>query len=84
MNAATEAVRGQCRARPAFTDHVASLVQMFSSSAYLLPAKAFLSIGLDYVEGEFPGSSFCAVRFRGEVEQLNAILYKNGLNALCC
>jgi hypothetical protein len=48
-----------------------------------LPSDAFRASGLDYVEGEFPGSSFCAVRYRGDIGELNAVLLRNGLNAVC-
>ncbi len=48
-----------------------------------LSSQTFQQAGLDYVEGEHPGSSFCAVRYRGEIEQLNSVLFRNGLNAVC-
>jgi hypothetical protein len=48
-----------------------------------LPSDAFRASGLDYVEGEFPGSSFCAVRYRDDIGELNAVLLRSGLNAVC-
>ena len=48
-----------------------------------LPADAFNRLKLYYEEGEFPGSSFCGVGFKGNTDQLNAVLYSCGLNAIC-
>jgi len=38
-------------------------------------------LGLRLIEGDCPGSSFCGVRFAGDVDALNAQLYQYGVNA---
>lgn len=37
-------------------------------------------LGLVLVEGDHPGSSFCGVRFDGNLEDLNSALFRAGLN----
>ncbi len=37
-------------------------------------------LGLRLVEGDQPGSSFCGVRFVGDADVLNAMLYRLGIN----
>ena len=48
-----------------------------------LPADAFRRLGLDYVEGDESGSSFCTVRYTGSLQQINTVLFASGLNAVC-
>ena len=48
-----------------------------------LPADALQRLGLEYVEGDQPESSFCAVRYTGSLEQINTALLTCGLNAVC-
>lgn len=40
------------------------------------------ALGLAYIEGDHPGSSFCAVHSAGDLANLNKALTKSGLNML--
>ena len=48
-----------------------------------LSADAFQRLELDYVEGDQPESSFCAVRYTGSLKKINTALFTCGLNAVC-
>jgi len=48
-----------------------------------LPAAALRRLQLAYVEGVESESSFCAVRYTGSLEKINAALFTCGLNAVC-
>jgi hypothetical protein len=40
------------------------------------------ALGLAYIEGDHPGSSFCAVQYAGDLAHLNRALASSGLNML--
>ena len=48
-----------------------------------LSADAFNRMDLAYVEGDQSGSSFCAVRYTGNLEHINTVLFTCGMNAVC-
>jgi len=47
-----------------------------------LPASDCDRLGIYLVEGEHPGSDFCAVRYEGALDDLNLALARNGLNTV--
>jgi hypothetical protein len=48
-----------------------------------LPADAVRKLDLTYVEGDESENLFCAVRYTGSLEQINAVLAACGMNAVC-
>ncbi len=47
-----------------------------------LPPEEAARLGLYLVEGDCPGSSFCGVRFTGDIDELNESLARHGLNII--
>ena len=48
-----------------------------------LPADALQQLDLAYVEAGPAEAVFCAVRYTGSLQQINAVLFACGLNAVC-
>ena len=48
-----------------------------------LPADALQRLDLAYVEADPSETAFCAVRYTGSMQQINAALFASGLNAIC-